>query len=147
MEISVMRTANKFYNFHSIRKYTGIAVATAIAASVVAAPPPPPVYEPDILVTGMSTAIYTGSVQPLKLDGTYFGQAQLGVNSWEHTFEIRNFGDNDLHLIAGGLDGPNAGDFVVTQWPDLLIPPGQRTSLNCALSHHLMVSLLRRLIS
>lgn len=77
----------------------------------------------------MSTAIYDGTIQPLKLDGTYFGEAQLGVNAWEHTFEIRNFGNADLQVtVPLTLTGPNVGDFTITQQPAPVVAAGQRTS-------------------
>ncbi len=105
------------------------AMLSLSCAAVTAAPPPPPFYSPEVLVTGMSTAIYDGSIQPLKLDGTYFGEAQLGVNQWEHTFEIRNFGNADLTTtLPISITGPNAADFTVTQQPAPLVPAGQRTS-------------------
>jgi hypothetical protein len=112
-----------------VKRALTLAVGMAICAGVVAAPPPPPVYVPNILVTGMNTAIPYYKEQPLKLDGTYFGQAQLGVNSWEHTYEIRNFGNADLHITEPVyVFGWNNTDFVVTQQPNRLVPPGQRTS-------------------
>src|SRR5687767_9462932 len=97
------RTLMSIYTFVSKlcpARFVFTAAVVAAGASVFAAPPPPPFYSPEILVTGLSTAIYDGSVQPLKLDGTYFNKAQVGVNSWEHTFEIRNFGNDDLVLTV-----------------------------------------------
>jgi len=115
-----------------LRHLVGIAAATH-CLSVFAAPPPPPVYAPEILVTGMNTAIYAGSDQPLKMSGTYFNKAEIGVNTWEHTFEIRNFGNDDLILTTPlTLTGPHAADFAVTQQPVDLVPAGQRTSFKVA---------------
>jgi hypothetical protein len=125
-----MQKISKF-QMNIVKRAACLAAGMVYCAGVLAAPPPPPVYTPDILVTGMNTAIYDGTVQPLKLDGTYFGQAQLGVNSWEHAFEIRNFGTADLLLTdLVSVTGANAGDFVITQQPLNRIAPGQRTSFS-----------------
>lgn len=112
-----------------LKRIIGTSLTVAGCALVVAAPPPPPVFAPDILVTGQASPILDNATQPLKLDGTYYNLAQLGVNSWEHRFEIRNFGDADL-IITAPLDitGPNAGDFIVTQHPATHVAPGQRTA-------------------
>lgn len=114
-----------------VKRSLALAVGTLACLSVFAAPPPPPVYVPEILVTGQSAAIEFGSTQPRKLDGTYFGAAQLGVNSWEHTFEIRNFGHADLQVtVPLTITGPNASDFTITQQPNTVVSPEQRTSFN-----------------
>ena len=107
-----------------------MAITAFTSLSLFAAPPLPPVYKPEIMITGMNTEIKFQSTQPRKLDGTYYGLAQLGVNSWEHEFEIRNFGNADLVLSSPvTLTGPNASDFSVTEQPSAVtISPGQRTS-------------------
>lgn len=115
--------------FSSLKRMILTAGTALAATAVIAAPPPPPYFAPIIKVAGMSTYIPDGSVQPLKLDGTYFGKAELGVNTWEHSFDIRNEGNADLLLTTPlTLTGPNAADFAVTQQPAGLVAPGQRTS-------------------
>ena len=112
-----------------IKRLLGLSVAVSACMSIFAAPPQPPVYYPEILVTGMNTFIPDNATQPLKLDGTYFGKAELGVNSWEHEFEIRNTGHNDLLVTAPiTLSGPGASDFAVTQQPQTFLAPGQRST-------------------
>lgn len=118
----------KSMNFTVLKRVVGSAALTVYAAAVLAAPPPPPVYSPEILVTGMNTAIYAGDQQPLKLDGTYFGKAQLGANSWEHYFEIRNSGNANLLITQPVvISGANPSDFTFTQQPANVVAPGQTT--------------------
>ncbi len=113
------------------KRFIAGSLALAGCALLAAAPPPPPVFVPEILITGQSSPIEDGSVQPLKLDGTYFGVAQIGVNVWEHAFEIRNVNNADLIVTSPiSITGPNAADFTVTQQPATLVPPGQRTAFS-----------------
>lgn len=107
------------------------AATVAACAALIAAPPPQPIPVPDILVTGLSMPVENGSMAPLHYEGTYFNRVQLGTTSWDHYFEIRNFGDADLLL-----NGPvtvnlfDAADFHVTQQPLGVIAPGQSASFS-----------------
>lgn len=124
-----MQKVFRRFNVSALRTAMSLALISTCTTILLAAPPPRPVYHPDILVTGMATAINLGDTQPLKLDGTYFGAAQLGVHQWDRSFEIRNFGEAALELTGPvTITGPNAGDFVLTQQPLSHIAPGQRSA-------------------
>lgn len=115
--------------FRQFKRLLGASLTVTGCALAIAAPPNPPFFSPEILITGQSSPVLDGSMQPLKLDGTYFGLAQLGINSWEHSFEIRNMNNADLIVTAPvTITGANAADFFVTQQPATIVPPGQRTS-------------------
>lgn len=114
---------------NSLSRFFAMGILATWATAVVAAPPAPPIYYPDIMITGMSTHIYDNKAQPLKLDDTYFGKAQLGVHTWEHWYEIRNIGHVDLVVdLPVFLTDVNLDQFQITHQPAAIVPPGQRTS-------------------
>lgn len=109
------------------RVIASAATVATCAALFAAPPPPPPAPVPDIFVTGLSMPVEHGSMAPLHYENTYFNRVQLGTTSWDHYFEIHNFGDADLVLNKPvNVSLFNAVDFHVTQQPLGVIAPGQR---------------------
>ncbi len=116
-------------HFSALKKIIALGVLTTCTSVIFAAPPPRPIYYPDIMITGNSTFIPDNKEQPLKLDDTYFGRAQIGVNFWDNRYEIRNMGDVDLFVhLPVMITGPDREHFAVIQEPQDVVAPGQRTS-------------------
>lgn len=86
---------------------------------------------PEIHVSGDGETINDGDVTPDVFDDTDFGTAALVGGSVTHTFEIFNFGSQDVTLGGGptvAVTGLNAADFVVTLVPATTIVPDDFTT-------------------
>jgi IPT/TIG domain-containing protein/ASPM-SPD-2-Hydin domain-containing protein len=62
-------------------------------------------------------------VQPASTD---FGSVVVGASSSEHYVDVKNFGNAPMQIRAIGVDGANAGDFVlnIMMCPSLQLMPG-----------------------
>ena len=86
---------------------------------------------PEIAIFGKGTDISDGDNTPSSLDGTDFGDAELGGASVQVTFTIANIGDLPLELTGSSpveITGTNAGDFIVTAQPNETINGGETTT-------------------
>lgn len=86
---------------------------------------------PEIDVRGNGKLIVSGDTSPSVLDGTDFGNREVGSGGLDHTFTIQSLGDAALEL--GGTPrvsviGPQASDFAVLAQPDSPIASGAETS-------------------
>ncbi len=92
-----------------------------------------PSAEQEISVSGNGLSILDGDNSPSTLDGTDFGEAEVGGDAVLATFTIENTGGHTL-LLTGTprveITGTNAGDFSVTSLPDALIDGGQSTTFS-----------------
>ena len=90
-----------------------------------------PSAEQEISVSGNGLSILDGDNSPSTLDGTDFGEAEVGGDAVLATFTIENTGGHTL-LLTGTprveITGTNAGDFSVTSMPDASIDGGQSTT-------------------
>jgi len=96
-----------------------------------------PSAEQEISVSGNGLPIYQGDNTPSTLDGTDFGEAEVGGEAVLATFTIENIGDNALVLTGTPLieiTGTHAGDFTVVSQPNSTIDGGQSTTFTISFS-------------
>ncbi len=86
---------------------------------------------PEIAVTGNDINIVDCDSIPSTLDGTDFGDAEVGGEAVQTTFTIENTGDTQLNLTGSVLieiTGSNAGEFAIVEQPNAIINGGQSTT-------------------
>lgn len=96
-----------------------------------------PSAEQEISVSGNGLPIYQGDNTPSTLDGTDFGETEVGGEAVLATFTIENIGDNALVLTGTPLieiTGTHAGDFTVVSQPNSTIDGGQSTTFTISFS-------------
>jgi hypothetical protein len=82
----------------------------------------------EISIHSNGEEILDGDSSPSSLDGTDFGNAEIGGSDIQSTFTIQNVGDNPLELTGTSpveITGMNAGDFSVVMQPDATVNGGQ----------------------
>ena len=96
-----------------------------------------PSADQEISVSGNGLPIYQGDNTPSTLDGTDFGNAEVGGDAVLTTFTISNIGEDTLELTGSPLieiTGTNAGDFTVDSQPNSTINGGQSTAFTISFS-------------
>lgn len=92
---------------------------------------------PEIAVSGNGNNIINGDNIPSTLDGTDFGNAEIGGDSNQTTFTIENIGGLQLELTGINpieIAGPDAVDFSVVTQPADTINGGQSTTFTIEFS-------------
>jgi len=90
-----------------------------------------PAQSPEMDVAGYEHGINTNDITPSVDDATDFGTLAATSNSVNHTFQITNTGNADLHLTGDArvqITGDGASDFTVVTQPPLTIAPGVSSS-------------------
>ena len=90
---------------------------------------------PEISVKGKGLSISDSDGTPSLLDGTDFGNADIGGSAVQTTFTIENTGDLPLNLTGMvEIDGTNPSDFIVTAQPNSTINGGSSTTFDISFS-------------
>ncbi|MBG0783665.1 MAG: choice-of-anchor D domain-containing protein [Anaerolineaceae bacterium] len=91
----------------------------------------------EISVSGNGIPISQGDNSPSTLDGTDFGEVEVGGDSVQVIFTIQNIGGSALELTGSPLieiTGTNAGDFSVIAQPASTINGGSSTTFTVSFS-------------
>ncbi len=89
---------------------------------------PQPATQPEIAVEGNSTLIPDGDLLPQVIDGTNYGDMEIGASPISKVFTIKNTGNTSLDITGVTLSGINASDFSITSMPTALLNAGASTT-------------------
>ncbi len=81
----------------------------------------------DFAIQGTGTA---PEIEVVDFAATFFGDVPVDGRMVTHTFTIRNLGNKDLSVGTVTIIGTHAADFMVTDQPDAVVPPGGMTTFD-----------------